>query len=427
MISLYGKLLLFQETAVYQGIIIGWESATTSTIRITIMKNIFGVKPTPHLLFGCNEIMKLPQLITRFGKKALLVVGSRSFTASEEWLTLQQLLDDRGITWGIYRVKGEPSPEMVDTVCWQYRKSGIAVVAAIGGGSVLDCGKAIAAMLASRGSVGDYLEGVGHLQPDGFSLPFIAAPTTSGTGSEMTSNAVLSKVGADGYKKSLRHDGYIPDIAVVDPLLAMNCPPQVSGYCGMDTFSQLVESYLSTRGSAYTDDLALGGIGRIRPSLPVVAGGSATVEDRTNMAYGATISGITLTNAGLGIVHGFASVIGGAFPIPHGVICGTLMAAANKVTLEECRRQKDSRALHKYTMLGKIFTHGEKRSDEYLQDSFIAHLYSLSAELKLFSLAAYDIAPEALRTIAQKSGAKNNPVPLHEEQRLKILRLSMTE
>ncbi len=387
------------------------------------MKFDFCLAPTPRIVFGVGRIQDLPAIIDSFGTRVLLLLGTSSFKKTIHWQNLQQALEDRAMDFWVEHVGAEPSPELVDAISERYRGKNIEVVTAIGGGSVLDGGKAVAAMLACSGSIVRYLEGVGDSRPDGARLPCIAVPTTSGTGSEVTSNAVITHVGKKGFKKSLRHENYIPDVALLDPALISTCPLEITINCAMDAFTQLVESYLSPKAFPLTDDLALGALRRIRSSLSAVCRGEGSIIDRSNMAYAACISGITLTNAGLGVIHGFASVIGGLFPIPHGVVCGTLMAAGNAINLQRLRTEKEQGtvALQKYAALGRIFSDREKGGDAYYQDGFIAMLQQLTSDLKIDMLGRYGIREADVQKIVQQSDCKNNPVNLSTDDMGAIL------
>ncbi len=382
----------------------------------------FVIKPTPSVRFGVNTINELPEITAAIGRKVLFVIGSASISSTEVWPTLLEEMTTRSISFEIAQVDREPTPEIVDGIVGRYKQENLEAVVSIGGGSVLDAGKAISAMLATEGSIQDYLEDVGVKKPNGEKIPFIAVPTTSGTGSEMTSNAVICRVGAKGFKKSLRHDAYIPNIAIVDPLLTMACPQNITRNCTMDAFTQLVESYLSTGASPYTDDLALGALSRIVKPLLRLTSAEPTLEDRIHLAYGANISGITLANAGLGVVHGFATVIGGEFVIPHGVVCGTLMASCNAKTLSKLRKISGSDlALAKYVKLGKLFTDRKEKSNSYYQDYFLDTLHRLTATFQLETLSKYNISNKDLYDIAEKTGSKYNPVQLSTDEKLEIL------
>ena len=202
------------------------------------MINSFEFSGTPRIRFGAGAVSEIPDIASRFGDRILLVLGGKSFSRSEQFIRLASVFLERHITWFSVSVPGEPSPELVDRAVAEYRDQGISVVIAVGGGSVVDAGKAIAAMLLQDGPVIEYLEGVGTgRKHDGRTVPFIAVPTTAGTGSEATKNAVLSRVGPSGFKKSLRHEAFIPDYAIVDPELALSCPADVSAACGLDAFT----------------------------------------------------------------------------------------------------------------------------------------------------------------------------------------------
>ena len=276
-------------------------------------------------------------------------------------------------------------------------------------------------MLMEQQPIFDFLEGVGTSKPSGIKVPFIAVPTTAGTGSEATSNAVLSEVGSKGFKKSLRHDNYVPDMAVIDPVLTRSCPPSLTGACGMDTFSQLVEAYLSTNSSPFTDNLALDGIRAVSRSLLTACRNGSDLSARADMSYGSYLSGIVLANAGLGTVHGMASALGGFFPIPHGLICASLMAPVNRLTLTRLREKDVNHpALAKYSRLGEMIS-GEPLSATDAQDRFIGYLDELTAGLGIGDLGGFGITHEDFSRIIAESGNKYNPVQLGETDFATIL------
>lgn len=382
----------------------------------------FSVKPLPEIHFGPRRISDLPALAARHGRKILIILGGRSFHQSGHWPTLQQDFGEQGCLLRIEQVTTEPSPELIDAIVARHQTDGIDSVLAIGGGSVLDAGKAVAAMLVEGGPVERFLEGVGNQKPSGRKLPFIAVPTTAGTGSEATSNAVLTSVGGAGFKRSLRHQRFVPDIALVDPSLSLSMPRNITVACGMDAFSQLVEAYLSTQASPFTDALAFDGIRAVRRSLLTVCNDGTNLAARADMAYAALLSGIVLSQAGLGVIHGFASAIGGLFPVPHGVVCGTLMAAGNRITLERLRRNSDNPgALDKYCRLGRLFMGDEMATTEYCQDLFIAELDKLTDEFAIAPLGQYGIDEMRFEQIINQTGNKCNPVALDREEMRRIL------
>ena len=387
----------------------------------------FIMKSIPRIEFGTGALGSLPAHIERYGSRLLLVAGGHSFTDSNHCRKLLDTLEKKGVSVKMARVEGEPSPALVNAITERYFDRGIEVVTAIGGGAVLDAGKALAAMLIEGGDVTRFLEGVGTETPGGNRLPFIAVPTTSGTGSEATANAVLSSVGPGGFKKSLRHPSYIPDLALVDPALTLSCPPRLTAFAAMDCFSQLVEAFLSTHASDFTDSLALEGIRTLSRSIRTVVYEGQNIEARSNLACAALLSGIVLANAGLGTVHGFASAAGGLFPLPHGLVCGALMAPANALTLIRLRELPENSerktALEKYATLGSIFAgrEGHGKSAAWKQDFFIEEVKRLSREFQLPSFRDYGVAEEDIPAIVSGAGNKYNPVQFDTDELSTIL------
>jgi len=315
---------------------------------------------------------------------------------------------------------------MINIIVQDHLPEEIDAVIAIGGGSVLDAGKAVSAMLPGGNDVQNFLEGVGSKNPDGRKIPFIAIPTTAGTGSEATNNAVITKTGSSGFKKSLRHDNYIPDVALIDPALMRTCPAGITAACGMDTFTQLVEGFLSTKASEITDALAWSGIEAVQRSLISAFENGDDSQARSDMAYASLCSGIVLTNAGLGVIHGMAPVLGSLFMVPHGVVCGTLMAAANEVSLAHLLETSDNRqSLSKYTRLGRLFSSRENGSEEYYQKTFIEELYKLTEVLNLPLLSDFGIIDKDIMTIISQSGTKNNPAALSNTEMAVLLTMKI--
>ena len=263
---------------------------------------------------------------------------------------------------------------------------------------------------------------VGNKNHDGQKIPYIAIPTTSGTGSEATKNAVISEIGPNGFKKSLRHDNLVPNIAIIDSELMISCPKSISAACGMDTFTQLLEAYVSTNASPMTDALAFSGMKFIAQNLVLACSTGATdIDVRAGMAYGSLMSGISLANAGLGIVHGLASSIGGFFDIPHGIVCGTLLAEATKMNIKKLQELGlgGKESLKKHAKIGALLTGGK-----LLQEGNIAHYCSIlietlenwTKELKIHSLGDFGIEEKDVEKIVSNTGMKNNPIELKKEE-----------
>jgi len=377
----------------------------------------------PLIYFGTGKIKVLPGLIRRYGNIIILVTDQRSFINSSYAEVLFESFRKEGIRYHHIVIPGEPSPEMIDSAVENFNNTAVDAVVSIGGGSVLDSGKAISAMMRVEGSVREYLEGVGTREHPGTKLPFIALPTTSGTGSEATKNAVISQIGKDGFKKSLRHDNFVPDAAIVDPDLTLSCPQVITAASGMDCFTQLTESFLSDKACEYTDALAFEGLKALKSSLVQSYMNGQDPEARSGMSFAALTSGICLANAGLGVVHGFASSVGGMFDIPHGVICGTLMAPANVITVRGLRKRSGNpEAMNKYMRLGRLFLDADRKPDDYYIDGFVEYLRKISDDLKLPRLGQYGIKEEDLEPICRITELKNNPVKLNTDDLIEILR-----
>jgi alcohol dehydrogenase len=387
----------------------------------------FSISRLPNIQFGDGVLAQVPALARSIGRRVLLVLGGRSFRDSLHWQPFSKGLQAQDLSWEELRVEGEPSPQFVDDAVRRLRDAHIEVVIGIGGGSVLDAAKAIAGLLPVGNSVMDFLEGVGPELPyRGPSVPFIAVPTTAGTGSEATKNAVLSVQGRQGFKKSFRHDLLVARYAVVDPILLVSCPPDLIAANGMDALTQLLESYVSTRANPFTDALALSGLEAAREGLlewyeerPGAAAG------RTQMAYAALLSGITLAQVGLGSVHGLAAPLGALFPIPHGVACGTLVAAATAANIRVLReRSPKNPALEKYAQVGRMLNGGDRFDDRAACEALVATLSEWTERMALPRLAAYGVAVRDFGAIVagcRGSSMKTNPVELSDAEVGEIL------
>ncbi len=390
----------------------------------------FSVSRLPRIVFGAGSFRQLPGIISGHGKQLLIVTGGKSLRQSVFWQDLLRDLSAAGLRLHDIKVDGEPSPQFVDAAVASYRGKGIDVVLGVGGGSALDAAKAIAGLLPSGNSVMNYLEGVGHDLPyAGPATPFIAVPTTAGTGSEATKNAVLSVQGTDGFKKSFRHDALMAQVAVVDPELLATCPPEVIAANGMDAFTQLLESYVSARANPFTDALAISGMQAVRDGFfDAWRGGSGqqAARGRACMAYAALLSGITLAQAGLGSVHGLASPIGAYYPIPHGVVCGTLVAAATEVNIRALNnRDLQNPALEKYATIGTLLAQTPPRDSHEARSELLRVLYEWTARLKIPALGTYGINDSRVGKIvagSRGSSMKTNPIVLTDEEVADIVR-----
>lgn len=388
----------------------------------------FSISALPGIVFGDGVRRRLPELAASFGQRALLVTGAASFTQSPAWQELLAGMHAKGVSCAHVHVHGEPSPQLVDGIVQRLRGKPIDVVLGIGGGSVLDAAKAVAGLLRVEHGVMDFLEGVGPELPyPGPATPFIAVPTTAGTGSEATRNAVLSVQGADGFKKSFRHETLVPKYAVVDPELLATCPQALIAADGMDALTQLLESYVSLKANPFTDALALSGITIARDALlPWYKGEGDLAAHRRAMAYAALMSGITLAQVGLGSVHGLAAPLGAFFPMPHGAVCGTLVAACSEMNLRALRsREPLSPAPDKYAVVGRLLAGEPDLPDATASEVLVEILTEWTEALQLPRLSHYGMQESDIpRVVANCRGSsmKTNPVALTDDEVAAVLK-----
>ena len=388
----------------------------------------FSIGRLPRIEFGAGSLARLPELAAANGRRLLLVTGGRSFTSSAHWDDLRQGLSARSCHWNLLRIDGEPSPEQIDAAVIECRGQPVDAVVGIGGGSVLDAAKAIAGLLRTGNSVMDHLEGVGPELPyHGPGTPFIAVPTTAGTGSEATKNAVLTRHGANGFKKSFRDDKLMASCAVIDPDLLSSCPRELIAANGMDALTQLLEAFVSIRSNPMTDALALSGMEAVRKGLfPWYEGKPVNVaQGREQMAYAALLSGICLAQTGLGSVHGLAQPLGSFFPISHGVVCGTLLAVAVEVNIEAMKsRAPDNPALRKYAHVGRLMLSLPVLEDDIALVGLVELLKEWTLRMRLPTLSIMGVTVSDFPRIIEHSrgsSMKTNPVVLSDEEIEQIL------
>ncbi len=388
------------------------------------MIDSFQFSSLPKIIFGPGKRNELAAEVKSRGNRVLLLTGSSSIHNSGQGDEIITALKAAKIEVEHEVIAHEPSPSLIDKIVEKYRNSDTQVVVAVGGGSVMDAGKAISAMIPVDGSIRDYLEGLGEKKHPGHKIPFIAMPTTSGTGSEVTKNAVISEVGEKGFKKSLRHDNFIPELAIIDPEMMLSCPAKLTAASGMDAFSQLLESYLSTKANAMTDALALQGLKHIKKYLlRAFLEGEQNLEARSGMALAAMFSGITLAHAGLGLVHGFASPLGGFYYIPHGVACGSLMAPVFATTIDNLQDKPEHPAIKKLIIVSKVFADFKyKQEMEYLQ-AFKEKLIHITALLEVPLLSEYGLNEEGIQKVVDCTSHKYHPVKLTNEQMINALKV----
>ena len=322
----------------------------------------------------------------------------------------------------VIRITGEPDTDTMRDAAEQARIHNCDVVVGMGGGSVMDAAKVVAALLTNVGDIFDYLEVVGKGQPlTSKPVPLITAPTTAGTGSEVTANGVvLSKV--HGVKVSLRSTDMIADIAVVDPELTLSVPPEVTASTGMDALTQLIEAFVSIQSNPMTDALCREGMAKAARSLRRACKQGRDIGARTDMALASLFSGIALANAGLGAVHGFAAPLGGQFHIPHGTACAILLPHVVEANLRALNsRMQDSGALPAYDGIARIVTQNNRST----ATDCIGWIKTLCTDLGIPGLSQFGVSksdfPDLARKAADASSMKGNPVVLSDDELLEIL------
>ncbi|MFA5322646.1 MAG: iron-containing alcohol dehydrogenase [Smithella sp.] len=378
--------------------------------------NTLNIDGLPRIFFGAGTFAKLSGIISSYGSNALIFIGGESLKKSGRLNTFIQQLNQAQIRYKGVSVRNEPSTEAIDGVVSQIRKTPVDVVASVGGGSVIDFGKAVSAMLPVDGSVKNYMEGVGTKKTSGAKIPFIAVPTTAGTGSEATKNAVVCDR-KEGYKKSLRHDAYMPDVALVDPELTLTLPRHITTACGLDAVSQLIEAYTSTKADAAIDALTLKALASASESLlPLALGQSNDIALREKMSYAALVSGIALNRSGLGAVHGIAGPLGGLCPVPHGIACGKLLFPVLSFVIKKIIEEKDTVAQKRFADIGKVF-HGDTGGDDiFFCRQFLEVLDKWTRTLKLPQLSRFGMTALHMERAIKLSDSKNSPVILSPEE-----------
>lgn len=371
---------------------------------------------TARVIFGIGARVGVATHAARMGRRCLLVTGARPDRSAWLFEDLRNVMEDvSGVA-----LDGEPETGFISAQAGAARRAGCDMVVAIGGGSVIDAGKALAALAANAGDVFEYLEVVGQGLPlEHEPLPMIAVPTTAGTGAEVTANAVLLSP-SHGVKASLRAPGLIPSLAIVDPELTVSLPPRQTAASGMDALTQLMECFVSHAASPLTDPLCRDGMSRAARSLLRAVAHGADLEARSDMALAALFSGMALANAKLGAVHGFAAPLGGMLGAAHGEICAALLPHVMEANIEVLRAADSAHPLlDRYAEVGMLLA-GER--DATAAARFVR---SLCADLGVRGLRALGLdekrVDEAARKAALASSMKGNPVVLEHDRLVAIL------
>lgn len=377
-----------------------------------------------RILFGPGTVRQVPALAAAIfssaskERRALVVLGQRQEQAAD---FLAQL-GEQGFTTTTFTVAGEPTTADVQAGVQQAREAGCHGVISLGGGSVIDAGKAIAALLANGGEPLDYLEVIGRGRPlTRPSTPFIAIPSTAGTGAEVTRNAVLA-VPEHKVKVSLRSPHMLPTLAVVDPELTYTMPPEVTASTGLDALTQVMEPYVSSQANPLTDPLCREGIRLAARSLSRAYEDGQDTAARTDMALASLFGGLALANARLGAVHGFAGVLGGLFPAPHGVICARLLPHVMAMNVRALQaRAPGSPALARYHEVSQLLTGNPAATTA----DGVAWVQELCTALHISPLSRYGLTADHFPTVVAQSqkasSMKGNPLPLTDAELTEIL------
>jgi alcohol dehydrogenase class IV len=376
----------------------------------------FDFATAARIIFGAGKLREVGPIAPELGGRAFAVTGR----SSERAKPLLAALKSHHVESVTFPVAGEPTTGIVQRGAQSAREQGCDWVIGFGGGSAIDVAKAVAALLTNGGDLLDYLELIGKGKPLAKpSAPFLAVPTTAGTGSEVTRNAVLGSP-EHKVKISLRSPLMLPRVALVDPELTYDLPPDVTASTGLDALTQLIESFVSVRANPMTDTLCREGICRTARSLRRVYENGHDLAAREDMSLAALFSGLALANAGLGAVHGFAAPIGGMFPAPHGAVCATLLPHVMEINLRAAR-SRGSATLQRFDEVARILTgNGRATADEG-----VAWVRQTCRAMKIQPLSSYGVTPADFPVLVEKaavaSSMRGNPITLTPGELREIL------
>ena len=382
----------------------------------------FEFATSTRIIFGEGSAKQLAPAAKQWGSSVLFVTGHDP----ERWKHLRGEIEASGAHVTSFPISSEPTVDLIAQGVLEARAENCDVVIAIGGGSVIDAAKAIAGLLTNFGDVLDYLEVVGKGQAlQNPAAPFIAVPTTAGTGAEVTRNAVLG-VPTRKVKASLRSPFLLPRLAVVDPELTFDLTPSITAHTGLDALTQLIEAYVSIRANPVTDGFCVQGIPLAARSLRRAFHHGDDAAARSDMSLAALFSGLALANAGLGVIHGFAAPLGGRFSAPHGAVCAAILPYGMEINLRALRaRAPESVALGRYQGVARMLT---GRADATAEDA-IRWTRKISKELGIPPLKEYGIGeqdvPLLVAEAAKASSMKANPLVLTSEELQEVLTQSI--
>ena len=371
-----------------------------------------------RIIFGAGKIKEIGSLAAGMGNRALVIIGVRNTKAEQ----LVNMLREHNVTVTALDVTSEPSVSFMQQVLIAASQAECDLVIGFGGGSAMDTAKAAAALLKNQGDIYDYLEVIGKALPlKNRPLPCIAIPTTAGTGAEVTRNAVLTSP-EQRVKVSLRSPLMLPVLALVDPELTLDLPREITASTGLDALTQVIEPFVSNAANPLTDALCKEGMARAARSLRRAYHSGKDIQAREDLCITSLFGGLALANAKLGAVHGFAGVLGGMFPGPHGAICARLLPLVIESNLDALKRREPSNpAINRLEEVARILT-GNPNAGAV---DGLAWINDLAAELVVPSLSAYGLTaaniPEVVEKSAKASSMKGNPIVLTDEEMHVIL------
>ena len=374
-----------------------------------------------RIVFAPGALAHTPNIVREFGERAVVITGRNRTRAAP----LIEALERAGCKISLFTISGEPTLDAVRKGT-QTARQDCQLVIGFGGGSAMDAAKAVAALAPNSGEPLDYLEVIGHGKPlEQAPLPVIAIATTAGTGAEVTRNAVLGSP-EHRMKASLRSPLMLPRAAVIDPDLTLDLPENITASTGLDTVTQLIEPYVSNRANPMTDLFCREGLKRASQALPQVFRNGRDRTARESMSFASLLSGLALANAGLGVVHGFASPLGGMLQAPHGALCAAVLPYGMAMNIRALRkRAPESDALTRYAEVAGILTGSAHASPE----DGAAWVRELCKQLAIPPLHTYGLHSEQIPQLAEQalkaSSMKANPIPLTMEEAMEIARLAL--
>jgi len=375
-----------------------------------------------RIIFGQGTVKEVAPMASKMGNCALLVTGRNVERAGP----LSGSLKNTGMKIVTFSVSDEPTIELTIEGVELARQNASDIVIGMGGGSVIDTAKAIAALLTNSGDIIDYLEVIGRGKPlSRPSAPCIAIPTTAGTGAEVTKNAVLTSQ-EHKVKVSLRSPTMLPDLAIVDPELTYSMPPSLTASTGLDALTQVLEPFVSLKSNPLTDTICIEGLKRAARSLHRAFKDGSDTKAREDMAIVSLFGGLTLANSKLGAVHGIAGPMGGMFPVPHGVICARLLPFVVEVNIRALQRHNSQKYLLRYDQVAQVLT---GKSNAKAEEG-IARIHDLCGALDIPGLSDFGITedhfPDLIARSKEASSMKGNPVNLTDEELTEILQKAVS-